>query len=137
MSYNPYSLIDKTILVTGASSGIGKATAIECSKLGASVIIVGRNESRLIETLNLLDTTYCQKHSFIKADLATIEGIEKVVNETPALDGVLSNAGRPMKNVPIKFVKDEEMYEMFQMNTFSHAILAKLLFKKNFCLSYD
>ena len=48
--YNPYSLLNKTILVTGASSGIGRATAVECSKLGASVIISGRNEDRLQET---------------------------------------------------------------------------------------
>ena len=51
MLYNPFSLLGKTILVTGASSGIGKATAIVCSKLGASIVITGRNESRLKETL--------------------------------------------------------------------------------------
>lgn len=130
MSYNPYSLLGKTILVTGASSGIGKATAIECSKLGASVIIVGRNELRLVETLNQLDSTRNQKHASIVADLSTVEGIEKVINNLPPLDGVASNAGRPMKNVPIKFVKDQEMLEMFQMNTFSHVILARMLFKK-------
>lgn len=45
--YNPYSLEGKTILITGASSGIGRATAIECSKLGACVILVARNEERL------------------------------------------------------------------------------------------
>ena len=45
--YNPFSLKDKTILITGASSGIGRATAIECSKLDAKVILVGRNEERL------------------------------------------------------------------------------------------
>ncbi len=50
MSYNPYSLEGKTILVTGASSGIGKATAIECSRLGARVVITGRDMSRLEET---------------------------------------------------------------------------------------
>ena len=44
MSYNPYSLENKTILVTGASSGIGKATAIECAKLGASVVVTASNE---------------------------------------------------------------------------------------------
>ena len=55
MSYNPYSLEGKTILVTGASSGIGKATAIECSKLGARVIITGRDEARLQQTLSSLE----------------------------------------------------------------------------------
>ena len=55
MSYNPYSLEGKTILVTGASSGIGKATAIECSRLGARVVITGRDMSRLEETFSLLE----------------------------------------------------------------------------------
>ena len=55
MSYNPYSLEGKTILVTGASSGIGKATAIECSKLGARVVITGRDEARLQQTLSSLE----------------------------------------------------------------------------------
>ena len=54
MSYNPYSLEGKTILVTGASSGIGKATAVECSKLGAGVVITGRDEKRLSDTFSLL-----------------------------------------------------------------------------------
>ena len=55
MSYNPFSLKGKTVLVTGASSGIGQATAIECSKLGANVIISARNENRLKDTLSQMD----------------------------------------------------------------------------------
>lgn len=47
MSYNPFSLENKTILITGASSGIGKATAIECSKLGEKIVATVRNEARL------------------------------------------------------------------------------------------
>ena len=52
--YNPFSLEGKTILVTGASSGIGKATAIECSKMGAKVVLTGRNETKLQQTYDLL-----------------------------------------------------------------------------------
>lgn len=54
-SYNPFSLAGKTILITGASSGIGRQTAVECSKLGADVIITGRNEERLQEVLRNLN----------------------------------------------------------------------------------
>lgn len=57
MAFNPYSLEGKTVLVTGASSGIGKATAIAiaCSRLGAHVIVSGRNSERLQETFSELD----------------------------------------------------------------------------------
>ena len=53
--YNPFSLEGKTVLVTGASSGIGRAVAIECSRMGARVYITARNEARLKETLELLE----------------------------------------------------------------------------------
>ena len=56
--YNPFSLEGKTVLVTGASSGIGRATAIECSKLGATLVLTGRNESALQETKELLSDSY-------------------------------------------------------------------------------
>ena len=52
---NLFSLKDKVIIVTGASSGIGRATAIMCSQLGAKVILLGRNEKRLKETLDSLE----------------------------------------------------------------------------------
>ncbi len=54
-SFNPFSLKGKTILITGASSGIGRATAIVCSKMGATVVITGRNEDRLEATYNQLE----------------------------------------------------------------------------------
>lgn len=130
MSYNPFSLEGKTILVTGGSSGIGRSTAIECAKLGANLIIVGRNQERLLEVKDLLDTSNGQQHKMIIADLSSTEGVEYVVNSITSLDGVVSNAGRPTKNIPLKFIKEQEINEMFQMNTFSHVILAKQLFKK-------
>ena len=52
--YNPFSLEGKSILITGASSGIGRTTAVECSKLGANVLITARNQERLNETFRQL-----------------------------------------------------------------------------------
>lgn len=130
MSYNPYSLENKTILVTGASSGIGKATAIECAKLGASVVVTARNEARLSAVLAELDTTFGQKHQMVIADIATPEGLEKLVAELPVLDGVYSNAGIALGNSPIKFIGEEQLQNLMQTNTYSHVMLAKTLFKK-------
>lgn len=129
MSYNPYSLENKTILVTGASSGIGKATAIECSKLGATVVVTARNEERLQAVYSELDRSFGQSHQMIIADLSTEEGVADLVSKTPSLDGVSSNAGLP-KTLLIKFIKQETLQEILNINTFSHVNLAKLLFKK-------
>ena len=81
--YNPFSLIGKTILVTGASSGIGRSIAIECSKLGADIILTGRNEGRLIETISQLEKG---QHKYIIADIA-IEEIEEVKIRDEAYEG--------------------------------------------------
>lgn len=130
MSYNPYSLENKTILVTGASSGIGKATAIECSKLGATVVITARNEERLKGTFDELDNSYGQKHQMIIADISNSEGLERLVSNLPAIDGLSSNAGMAVGNKPIKFIKEDDVQAIMQTNTYSHAMLSKLLFKK-------
>ena len=127
---NPFSLEGKTVLVTGASSGIGKATAIECSKLGATVVLNGRNEERLKDALSQLDITTGKKHQVIVADLTTEEGLEKLLGELPPIDGVSDNAGASNGNKPIKFIKEDELSEILNANTISHINLAKALFKK-------
>lgn len=128
--YNPYSLEEKTILVTGASSGIGKAIALECSKLGAKVIINGRNEERLKATFNEMDTSYGQTHQMIVADLTTEEGVKSLINLKVAFDGVSSNAGIVTGNKPIKFIEQNDLLNVINTNTVSHITLAKMLFKK-------
>lgn len=128
--YNPYSLEGKTILITGASSGIGKATAIECAKLGATVVITARNEERLSAVLAELDTTLGQKHQMEIADIANEDGLNTLIAALPTLDGVSSNAGIALGNSPIKFIGEEQMHSLMQTNTYSHVLLAKMLFKK-------
>lgn len=128
--YNPYSLEKKKILVTGASSGIGKATALECAKLGASVIITGRNEERLRSVFEDLDKNVNQHHLMIVADLASDEGLKYLIDHVDTLDGVSSNAGILKSQVPIKFIKDDEMIDLVNTNLFSHVRLARDLYKK-------
>lgn len=128
--YNPFTLEKKTILVTGASSGIGKATAIECSKLGANVIITARNKERLEMTFRELDTSINQQHNQIVADLSTNDGIESLISSLPSVDGLSSNQGISVGDKPIKFINVADLSEVMMTNAFSHAMLAKLLFKK-------
>ena len=126
MSYNPYSLEGKTILITGASSGIGQATAIECSKLGAKVIILGRNEDRLKFTISQMEG---DGHSYLSCDLSKLEELNKIIDEVPQLDGLVNNAGIG-NTCPISFIKEDVLDDVFQINTFSPILLLKLLTKK-------
>ncbi len=124
--YNPFSLEGKTILVTGASSGIGKATAIECSKLGASIVLTGRNEERLKETKNALNG---YKHMSIAVDLTNSEDIIRLLSNTPLLDGVVFSVGRGF-TLPIQFATREKFDELFNINFFAPIELFRLLVKK-------
>lgn len=88
--FNPFTLASKQILVTGASSGIGKGIALACAKMGATVIVTGRNIERLNETLNQLPEG---DHKAISADLTKAEDIDRLVSELPKLDGLVQCAG--------------------------------------------
>lgn len=126
MNYNPFSLEGKKILVTGASSGIGRATAIECSRMGATVIIVGRDEERLGETFRELER---EGHQQIIADLTCQEDIDNIVANIPEIDGLVNNAG-VMKTKPIQFIKKEDLEFVLGTNTFSAILFTKSLLKK-------
>ena len=129
MSYNPFSLEGKTVLVTGASSGIGRTTAIECSKMGASVIITARNEERLKATLESLSTEFGQTHQMVLADLSSEEGVNALVEELPHLDGVSLNAGI-VKTLPVKFINKDDLTEVLNVNMMGPILLAQRLLKK-------
>lgn len=88
--FNPFTLQGKQILVTGASSGIGKAIAIACAKMGATLYITARNESRLADTIDKMPVG---EHQAIRADLTIVEDIEKLVSVLPKLDGMVQCAG--------------------------------------------
>jgi NAD(P)-dependent dehydrogenase (short-subunit alcohol dehydrogenase family) len=123
--YNPFTLEDKTILVTGASSGIGKATAIECSKLGARVVVTGRNEERLNQTLADLEG---EGHLAIVADLATDEGVKALVEQSPKIDGLVNNAGATV-TVPVQFINRQNLEGLIQVNTIAPILLFQRLMK--------
>lgn len=127
-NYNPFTLEGKTILVTGASSGIGRAAATECSKAGAKVIITARNEERLKETHSQLADKENQPF-WIVADMQKDEDIRSLVDQLPMLDGVICNAGISI-NVPIAFIDREKIQQVLDVNTIAPILLTRQLIKK-------
>lgn len=125
MEYNPFSLKGKTILVTGASSGIGQATAVECAQMGAEVVITGRDTKRLQATADLMGNLKAQ----IAADLTNQEDVERLVASLPPLDGAVLCAGNST-TLPLQFGSREKFDEMFNVNFFAPVELLRLMYKK-------
>lgn len=124
LSYNPFSLEGHTILVTGASSGIGQGIAIECAKLGASLFITARNEERLNETFKLLDTSLSQQHQMQICDLTNENAVESLAKSLPLLDGLVNCAGI-FQPLLFKFVHAEQLHSVMESNFNSAALLTR------------
>jgi len=127
MNYNPFNLKNKTILITGASSGIGSVIAIECSKMGANVIITGRSEERLLNTFKLLQG---DNNKYVLADLSLKEGLDFLVDQIPNLDGLVHCAAI-LKKLPLKFINEKAWLETIETNLFAPALLSQRLVKKS------
>lgn len=124
--YNPFSLEGKTILVTGASSGIGRGIAVECAKMGAKLVVNGRNSERLNATLAQLEG---EGHSAIIADLSKQEAIDKLVSECRDLNGIVHSAGIP-KICGVKHIGRELLEEIININEIAPILLTSALVKK-------
>lgn len=128
MNFNPFTLEGKTIVVTGASSGIGQQCAVDCSKMGAKVVLIGRNIKRLNDTLELLDG---EGHFVISIDLTDFnklnEEVKGIVREAGPIDGLVNCAGIST-TLPFKLVNAEIMDEFFHTNVFS-----AIEFSRHFC----
>lgn len=123
--YDPFSLAGKNILVTGASSGIGKSIAIECSRMGARLVITGRDQSRLLNTFNELSGV---NHIQIAADLNKTEEISSLVEQSPVLDGLVNNAGIS-KRLIVKDIYQDALESVFKINFAAPALLTRMLLK--------
>ena len=127
--YNPFSISGKTILITGAGGGIGRATAVESAKMGASIMLTDINEASLNETLALLDTSVGQEHKLFVADLTDEDKQAALVKNLPELDGLVSNAGIS-KVLPIQFLNTQDMDKIMSINAFAPMYLTQKLYKK-------
>lgn len=126
MIYNPFSLVGKIVLVTGASSGIGHETAIQCSKMGAKVIATARDVNRLEETLSQMDG---DGHKLIVADLTNQDDVNRLVGEVESLKGLVLCAGKGMTS-PFPFSTRDKYDEIFNVNFFAPVELFRLLVRK-------
>ena len=124
--FNPFSLEGKTILVTGASSGIGRGIAIACSKMGASVIVNGRNEERLNETLLQMNGDNNQK---AVADLSNLGNVSSMVSALPKLDGIVHCAGIGQR-VLCKQLQESDLDNMMDVNFKASVMLQTELLKQ-------
>lgn len=120
---NPFSLIGKTIFITGAGSGIGRATALQCAGLGAAVHITDLNETSLTETLGMLEGV---GHQMYVANLTDDAALQELVGKLPKLDGFVSNAGI-IKTVLVKMSNKEDAERILDINTIAPIHITQLL----------
>ena len=120
---NPFTLSGKTILVTGASAGIGRGIAIACAGMGAQVILTARNAERLQETLALLEG---EGHTYIAADLTNETARTTLVEQLPMLDGVVQCAGVGSR-VPCKMLSQADLDYVMKPNAEAPMLLQALL----------
>ena len=120
---NPFSLSGKTVLITGAASGIGRATAKQCHNMGASLVLLDLNENGLNSVKDEIGDSNIISYALNLTDYNRLcEGI----GQLPKLDGVFSNAGI-VKSLMAKFSGKEDMEKIFEVNTFSHINLVQQL----------
>lgn len=132
MEFNPFSLSGKVIIVTGASSGIGAQCAIDCSKMGATVVLIGRNIERLNNVLEQCDKS--NNHLVVSYDLTDTDGmsslLKMIVEKTGKISGLINCAGIST-TMPINLVKKDMLSNFFETNVYSAYLLSKECAKKS------
>ena len=120
---SPFSLHGKRILVTGASSGIGRHIAITCADMGAQLLITGRHPQRLADTLAMLAG---EGHQTLAVDLTQAEDLATLATQAEPLHGVAHAAGIS-RLVPLRMLKPVHLHEMFVHNTYAPILLVQQL----------
>lgn len=127
-----FSLKNKLIIVTGASSGIGRATSILCSRLGARVILIARNKERLAHVYKELSGEGHHVISFDVTELSTIPDIvQEIKLKSGKIDGFVHSAGISI-TLPLRANKPEKLMKIFTVNTGSAFEFVRILSKKKY-----
>ncbi len=128
IDFNPFSLKDKKILVTGASSGIGRGIAMSCAKMGGEVYCIGRDIERLGSLKSEIQSLEGLSHTF-KTDLTDPAQVDALMEEIPELDGVVHCAGIGDRTL-LRMVRQKDLDRVMKINFEAPVLLQRVLLKK-------
>lgn len=129
---NLQDLTKKTVVVTGGSSGIGKETAILLSKLGARIVLIARDEVKLMDTIKLLDG---DNHGYISFDLLDFDNYKEMVSSICSKYGRISgfvHCAGVSKLLPLRNIKHKDIQELMEINYHSFMMSAHHITKKKY-----
>jgi NAD(P)-dependent dehydrogenase (short-subunit alcohol dehydrogenase family) len=130
-SFNPFTLTGKRVLVTGASSGLGQAIALACAKMGAELLVTGRDQTRLAQTLEQLQAISALPHQAVVADLTQASEREALVNAVGAeIHGLVHSAGIS-RLCPVRMMSEAHLREVQSINVDAPLLLTQALLKRN------
>jgi NAD(P)-dependent dehydrogenase (short-subunit alcohol dehydrogenase family) len=123
----------KNIVITGASSGIGRCIAIECSKVGANVFLLARNQERMEQTFSELSPG---NHRMAVVDLKEVAGLENIVSsllyDNCQVHGMVHAAGAIFTS-PFSMTRPKHFESLFTINVIAGFELARILSQKKYC----
>lgn len=119
MIFNPFSLVGKTIVITGASSGIGRQCAVDSSKMGARIILIARNKQRLDETMSQMEGSDHLAFSQDLVDFSRLKDfVQMIIKSSGPIDGLVNCAGIST-TLPLKLIDESKLEDYFRVNVFS------------------
>jgi len=122
---HPYRLDQRTLLITGASSGIGRSVAMAVAAMGAKCILTARNQERLNETLSSLEG---DGHRVMLCDQTKEEELDQLIAQLPSLDGVVHSVGL-VRPFPVKFIGKKQFHQLFDTNYLAPVLLTSKLLR--------
>ena len=132
------NLSGKTAIVCGSTQGIGQATAMELSSMGANIILIARNEEKLIAVKNKLDSSKNQNHDFLVADFSDPDSLKAKVNEflkDKSVEILINNTGGPAGG-PVNTAETDEFLSAFNMHLICNHIMVQAVRDKMIASNY-